>query len=343
VPPERAPAVPPTWLPWVLDLAVRDAEIRAELARGDQAPEVPTAWFERHGWPPLSALPPEAPPDYAARVAARRQRTAANPALALIERPVYKRRWYRPDHAAQEAEALTAWLAARVEQCVRERQRPSTAAQVTAALQDDRRVLAVAELRAGRRDFDLGHLLAGALAANAVPGHPLHLYRATGLAKRAAWERTWDLQRREDAGEPVAPPVPPAYAPADFLRVEHFRLRGPLDVPKERFIALTEVPAASADALYGWAGWTPIERLRHLLALDEGLEDQGVPLADRVGLLDSAWRLLPDAAREDAARAARLRAELVALVGPAGPSPEMLAAWRERHPPPGARHRRADG
>ena len=64
------------------------------------------------------------------------------------------------------------------------------------------------------------------------------------------------------------------------------------------------------------------------------LEDAGIPLADRTGVLDSAWRLLPDVAREDAPAAARLKAELQALVGPTGPSPESLEDWRKRFPPP---------
>ena len=47
------------------------------------------------------------------------------------------------------------------------------------------------------------------------------------------------------------------------------------------------------DNLFGWAGWTPLQRMKALLGIDEGLEDKGVPVSDRVGVLDSAWRLLP--------------------------------------------------
>jgi len=54
-------------------------------------------------------------------------------------------------------------------------------------------------------------------------------------------------------------------------------------------------------------------------------------------LLDRAWRLLPDVAREDAAAATRLKAELQALVGPEGPSREMLEDWKKRFPPPSSR------
>jgi len=205
-------------------------------------------------------------------------------------------------------------------------------------LQDDPRVLAVAEVLTQRRDVDLGGLIGDILSDDAVPYHPTHLYKPAVLVKRAAWERTWADQRREDAGEAVSPDVPPSYGTGDFLRTEHWQLRGKLDVPKERFIAFTEVPGrAGEQTLYAWAGWTPLQRLKALLAIDEDLDDAGVPLADRIGVLDSAWRLLPDVARDDAAVAARLQVELQALVGPTGPSPEQLADWRARHPPPKAR------
>ena len=151
--------------------------------------------------------------------------------------------------------------------------------------------------------------------------------------------------RREDAGEQIdAIPVPPEYSQGrrgkstDFLKTEHWQLRGKLDVPKERFIAFTEVPGRSGvETLYGWAGWTPVQRLKAILAIDEGLEDASVTLADRIGLLDSAWRLLPDVARDDAATAARLKAELQALVGPEGPSRELVEDWKKRFPPPSGR------
>jgi hypothetical protein len=175
-----------------------------------------------------------------------------------------------------------------------------------------------------------------------VPNHRFHIYKPAGLVKREAWERTWEDQRREDASEKVTPEVPPSYGTGDFLKTEYWQLRGKLDVPKERFIAFTEVPGRSGvETLYGWAGWTPVQRLRAILAIDENLEDADVPLADRIGLLDSAWRLLPDVAREDAAAAARLKAELQALVGPQGPGPELIEDWRKRYPPPSTRGAKA--
>jgi hypothetical protein len=329
---------PPTWLPWNLTFAELDGQNREIVAQNEEPDEQPSAWWTRHGWAPQTALPDEASAALKMRIEARLARTAATPALALIETANFKRRWFKPDYAAQERVALTAWLADRVEQAAKPRTQAFSLEQLVANLQDDARVLAVCEVLTGRRDFSLSQLVASALQDDAVPSHRSHLYKPAGLVKREAWERTWADQRREDAGEQVTPEVPPAYDSKEFLRAEYWRLRGKLDVPKERFIALTEVPGRSgAETLYGWAGWTAQQRVRAILAIDEALEDDAVPLADRMGLLDSAWLLLPDVAREDAAVAARLKAELQALVGPEGPSRELVEDWQRRFSPPTTR------
>lgn len=312
------------------------------ITRGEDPGETPTAWFTRHGWEPITTLPIEAQGKTRELVAQRQKLIESVPALKLIERAVYKRRWYRPDYEVEEKKALAAWMAERIEAVVRERGRTFTVEQAAALLQDDKRFLAVAEVLTGRPDFNLSELIRDALQPDSVPSHRLHIYRDSGIDKRSVWERTWEDQRREDAGEKVTPEVPPQYAQGDFLRSEYWQLRGKLDVPKERFIAFTEVPGRDANnTLYGWAGWTPLQRLKALLTIDEELEDTGVPLADRIGVLDSAWRLLPDVAREDTAAAGNLKAELQALVGPDGPSREQLDDWRQRFPPPGTKAARA--
>lgn len=338
VAPDQVEACPPTWLPWNLTFAERDAQNRETLARGEEPDEQPSDWWTRHGWEPLTALPKEASAALKKRADARRARTASTPALALIETANFKRRWYKPDYAEQERVALTEWLADRVEQAARARTQAFSLEQLVANLQDDARVLAVCEVLTGRKDFSLSQLVANALQGDAVPSHRLHVYKPAGLVKREVWERTWADQRREDAGEKVTPEVPPAYGSGDFLKPDYWRLRGKLDVPKERFIAFTEVPGRSGvETLYGWAGWTAQQRVKAILAIDEELEDASVPLADRIGLLDSAWRLLPDVAREDAPAANRLKAELQALVGPEGPSAALIEDWKKRFPPPTAR------
>lgn len=338
VPAESVEPCPPTWLPWNLAFAERDAVNRAAVANGEEPVEQPTVWFTRHGWEPLSALPETASSEHRKRVEGRSIRTGRTPALTLIETANFKRRWYKPDYATQEREALALWLAGRVEDVATARTSAFVVEQCVPSLQDDPRVLAVCEVLSGRKDFSLSLLVAEALRGDAVPSHRFHVYKASGLVKREVWERTWADQRREDAGDKVTPDVPPAYGTGDFLKPEYWQLRGKLDVPKERFIAFTEVPGrAGVETLFGWVGWAATQRLKVILAIDEELEDAAVPLADRIGLLDSAWRLLPDVAREDALAAARLKAELQAVVGADGPSRELIEDWKKRFPPPTTR------
>ncbi|HLL23476.1 MAG TPA: hypothetical protein VK427_15165, partial [Kofleriaceae bacterium] len=164
------------------------------------------------------------------------------------------------------------------------------------------------------------------------------------LEKRKAWERTWDEQRKEDAGLPAKPEVPPKYGQGDFLKPEYFRLRGKLDVAKERFIAFTEIPGRGAgETLYGWAGWTPAERVKALLEIDENCEDQGLQLGDRIAVLDSAWRLIPNVTRDDAPTGNRLLAELRAILRADAPSAELLEAWKQKFPPPSKARGRGRG
>ncbi len=264
------------------------------------------------------------------------------PELALIEHESYKRRWFvTPKHLTGRVETfqnrlqrrLRRLLADLVEEAARARSQPAPAERLASDLQAEARFLALAELFTERRDFDLKGLVSTLLQEESVPNHPLHRYSAAGLVKRAAWEKTWEDQRREDVGENVRPEVPPTYTTGDFLRAEYMQIRGKLDVPRERFIAFSEVPG-QGDTLYGWAGWTPLQRLKAILLTDEKLEDAGVSLTDRTGLLHSAWSLLPDVTREDLAAAGRLKAELQALVGPDGPSRERLEEWRLRFAPP---------
>lgn len=290
------------------------------------------------------ASPADMPPALVSTYRQRRALIDASPELTLLETPVFKRLWRgtqgifgRYDRTYQEKAntAMYEWLAERIESAISKRSQPATCAQLTAALQAEVDVLAVAEILTGRGDFHLQKLIAERLAFDAMPNHPFHVYSASGLQKREAWEQTWEQQRREDAGEKITPDVPPAYTQGDFQTSDGYRLRGKLDVPKERFIAFTEVPGRDAETLYGWAGWTPLQRIKAMLQIDEDLDDAQVPLSERIALLDSAWRLLPTLQQQDAPSAARLRAELqAALSSPDGPSATLLAAWKQAHPTP---------
>jgi hypothetical protein len=54
--------------------------------------------------------------------------------------------------------------------------------------------------------------------------------------------------------------VPPKYQNKDFQKTDYWRLRGGLDVPKERFVSF---PHCSRDAdgslAIAWAGWNPLQ------------------------------------------------------------------------------------
>lgn len=319
------------------------------LARKAAAGESTRYWFDAMGVEPATDVPNCYRAETRVRIEARLAIMEENEDIALIEAPEYKRKWEPSDWDSEVKSAALSWLSDAVEEAQRQRGKPATLAHLVAAVQVDPRFLAVATVYQGRRDVDIDALVAEILNAESVPNHPHHIYTPTGMAKREAWEKVWDLQRKEDAGEAVGTIEPPKeYSQGsrgkstDFLRNEYWKLRGALDVPKERFIGFTEVPGRDGDeTLYGWAGWTPVQRIRAMLGIDETLEDNGVPLADRIGLLDSAWRLLPDATREDAAVAARLKAELQAFAGPTGPSAEQIASWKERFPPMGRRKGRS--
>lgn len=336
--PDQLAPLTPGLRPFEVTLAREDAERRAALARGEEPDEQPTAWFERHGWTPHTTL--DALPDSErAIVQARLDRTEASRELSLLEQPTYKRRWYKPDHDKEEREALTLWLQDRIEDWAKARKEPFTVTQVAAALRSDAGVLAVGELLTGRADFDVDALVAEQIADQAVPGLKTHVFKPEGLVKRRGWEETWDLQHREDAGTlppGVTPPVPKKYDSKDYVRAEYWALRGKLDVPKERFIAFTEVPAEVSDEpLYGWAGWTHRERARVLLALDEKAEGAGVKVQERYGLLYGVWFLLPYVAWESAQAASDFRADVRSLVGKDGVTEAMLDEWARSHPPPG--------
>lgn len=95
----------------------------------------------------------------------------------------------------------------------------------------------VAAIYSGREDYDLTALVKELVLDEAVAFLPVVRYKDSGLRKHEQWKHTWDLQRREDQGEKVGEiPVPPKYKPEDFVPGPAWRLRGKLDVPKERFI-----------------------------------------------------------------------------------------------------------
>jgi hypothetical protein len=272
--------------------------------------------------------------------------------LRVVEHESFKRRWLvTPKHLAGRVETFSDRLDGRLRMLVDAAteaacasfERPVTASRLAATLGEDKGFHCLLRLQTGRSDYDIEKSVAAILQRASIPNSAQHMLTDSGLLKRRGWERCWAEQRVADeshSSKELSPPL--RYEEEDFLEKRFFDLRGRLDVPRERFTAFTEIPGRSrAEALYGWAGWSPAHRLKAILSIDEDLEDAAVPLVDRIGLLDSAWRLLSDVAREDSSAAIRLKAELQALVGPEGPSRELIEDWKKRFPPPTTRATRA--
>ncbi len=291
------------------------------LARKMAAGEIETKWFERHGSTPITEIPAHWPAAYRALVRRRIETIERNANVALIERPEYKRRWNDEPWEAQQERALRGWLLDRLEApALWSERRLTTTAALADRVRDDAEFQQVAALYAGRADFDVAKLVARLIDDESVPLLPVLRYRPSGLRKRAAWERTWALQRREDAidarvtlpaGDPerltaeaavalkaeeVGPvPGPPRYASADFRKSHWWRLRGKLDVPKERFVSL---PGCERDAdpslVVAWAGWDALAQSRAVAGYYNRMREQEGWTAERLApLLAALLELLP--------------------------------------------------
>jgi hypothetical protein len=229
------------------------------MARAIEAGELKTEWFARHGSTPRTSIPEHWPEPYRVLVQRRLDTIARDRDIALIEQPGYKRRWNLPKWDELEKEALRNWLLDRLEDARYWPTEPpvlTSVARLADAVRLDSDFIQVAGLYRGRPDFDFPDLVQELVARESVPFLPVLRYKEPGLRKRQDWERTWDLQRREDRGETVEIPVPPKYEKDDFLSADFWRLRGKLDVPKERFISYPYLERdADKSSVIAWAGY----------------------------------------------------------------------------------------
>ena len=236
-----------------------------------------TSWFERHGSTPITDLPAVWPAEYRRVVEARIALIESNPNIALIERPEYKRRWNVESWDEQRERTLRDWLLTRLEV-------PdlwsgvdlSSVSKLSDAVRRDVQFMRVAELYRGRADFDVMALIAELFESDAVPFLTSLRYRPAGMRKRAAWERTWELQRRADAKEEAGDiPVPPKYRSDDFTNSTFWSLRGALDVPKEIFISYPHAEReADQTAVIGWAGWDQLQQAKALAGYYVRMKEQ---------------------------------------------------------------------
>jgi SAM-dependent methyltransferase len=302
----------------------------------------PFAW--ENGQPPA-----DLPPGVAARYRARRALIETNSNIRQIETPVYKRLWRGQQGVfgqntltfrERQLESLKEWLLDRLESALREQptRRPQPIRALAQILHADPKVRAVAEVLTGTATFDLETLLADLASKEAVPTATCQRYTDKGIATRRAWEATWALQRREDAGEKVTIEVPPKYDQKDFENAAVlWRLRGKLDVPKERFLAYptaTPPPGASGKPAltFGWAGWNALQQLEAAIVLwQEEMDLHGHLLlsrATRASLEEKNENPSPDAA-ERLARDAAARDKLLPLLQTMVDLLPWVAQWHD--------------
>ena len=311
-----------TWLdqePPAVRLGERAFEI--VMARKMAGGELETTWFERHGSRPITKLPKGWPDEYRALVERRIELIEEDRNIGLIEQPECKRRWNVEDWDTLRERALREWLSTRLET---PRYWPGVELTTCADLADvarrDSEFMQVAEVYRGRPDFDVTALVSDLVEGEAVPLLPVQRYKSSGLRKRALWERTWELQRQEDAidarvdlaqddprhltsalakklkAEQVGEiAVPPRYSSKDFQKSGYWRLRGKLDVTKERFVSF---PGCERDTdqtpLIAWAGWNHLEVARAVAGYYVRMQEQeGWPAERLVPLLAGLLELLP--------------------------------------------------
>ena len=171
------------------------------------------------------------------------------------------------------------------------------------------------------------------VSGHAVPYLAALRHTEPGLEKRAQWEAAWALQRRQDAGEIVAPiSVPPLYDRTDYRDASTFCHRGRLDVATERFI--TYPGEGDSEPHYGWAGWTPIQQAEVLVALVNRCQDEGKPAEHVAPLLAGIMELVSWIPSWDGAvpapgsAADSLQARVRQEASRLGQDIEALRAWR---------------
>lgn len=287
-------------LPGEVKLGERAFEI--VLARRMAAGLEQTTWFERHGSTPVTEIPAHWPEDYRRVVARRIELIEQDKTIGLIERPEFKRRWNTPHWEDLEQAALRDWLLARLEAptlwpaSADHPPQLSSTSRLADAVSRDAEFMQIAGLYAGHADFDLPQLVSELVAAEAVPALPVQRYTDTGLRKREQWEATWALQRREDAGEDVGKiPVPPKYQSKDFLKADFWRLRGGLDLPKERWVSYPGCErGADGSLVIAWAGWNHLQQATALASYYlEMKENEGWEPTRLQPLLASLQELVP--------------------------------------------------
>ncbi len=264
------------------------------LARRIERGEEASVWFERHGLTPTSDIPERYRGPMRTLLEERLALIENEPTLAILEQPVYKRRWTFEPWEAMVGEAATKWLLDSLDTIVARAPRMFTTDDLLAELRLDPKAAVVGAYAKGGRDVDLTDTVTRLLKRESIPDNAARVFTPAGLAKylasqtadggaageppaaeafaegeRVDWKRVWRLQEREDAGQDVSIPVPPPFKNGDYLHPNGWRIRGKFNIPNERLIVYDELNPNR----YAWGGWTIPERAR--------LSGQAFDLRDR--------------------------------------------------------------
>lgn len=278
-------------------ISVGQRAFEIALARRVAAGELETMWFEKYRAEPTPELPTLWPAEYREVVERRIELIESDPNVSLIERPEHKRRWDRtPWEARQRAALASLVLDALDTSDLWSDMRPRSTAELTDYLRHTPRLTEAMELLGEKRDADLSVTLQRLVLDEAVPHLAAQRYTDSGLLKRAVWERVWDLQRAEDRrGDVGRINGPPRYVATDFRSGIFWKLRGKLDVAKERFVLLPNAErGADTSSVVGWAGWDERDLARAIAGRVTELRDQEAADARRLtSLLAGVLELLP--------------------------------------------------
>jgi hypothetical protein len=238
---------------------------------------------------PEGYQPPPLPAALRDLTEARIRVMESNKDIGLLEDPLYKRRWIPPNYEAEFLEAAEWWLAEKLEWALEQHGRPIPLREWAHILGQDERVLATLEVLTGTPAFDLEAELLKVVEANAVPNRPEHYLRPAGL-------RTFYAAQRSD------PPQTPGYRSKEFSDRTAWKIRGKLNIPRERFIYYAEFDHTqrgvdapeSGGPWFGWAGWDAVERAEALVYLIEQASRAGWEMQWRqCGLRAALRELLP--------------------------------------------------
>jgi hypothetical protein len=348
-----------------------DRPFEIALARRIESGEEESAWFERHGLAPHTEIPDRYIGAQRAILERRLTLIEVDPTIAILEQPVYKRRWIFEPWDDMLREATNAWLVDALEVELRASPNLLTLDELTSRMAANPKGLIVAGYAKLGMEVTLADTIARLLTSESIPDNPAAVLTPAGLAKLIGsqtaatttagtvpaanpfapgeaidWKRTWRLQEREDADPSFEiVEVPPPFVKTDYAHANGWRGRGKFNIANERFIVFDDL----TPKRYAWGGCTVAERARlSSEAVDlRGREPDGAsvqPTLDdprRCAIQFPLWDKLDELRRTNDPGYEDVR-ELAALCERACPC-DVLARWRETSKPTKGRRSRSKG